>query len=174
MEKQSAKRAKVELIKCGVIPALLNDLDSWDPDTDDPRQRIRITRSLFRLHNLVSTDKAIPIYRAAKAVDILMKFAQAKNVMTKIDSLHVLACIINEKESELLVATTECIATIVEMHQKAAESKDKEYTLWKFVAENHTENFATLKITLKNNIKEGFTENYTEKRPLLFRNAKNG
>ena len=47
-------------------------------------------------------------------------------------------------------------------------------TLWKFVAENHTENFATLKITLKNNIKEGFTENYTEKRPLLFRNAKNG
>ena len=45
---------------------------------------------------------------------------------------------------------------------------------WKFVAENHTENFAALKITLKNNIKEGFTENYTEKRPLLFRNAKNG
>ena len=49
-----------------------------------------------------------------------------------------------------------------------------EITLWKFVAENHTEKFATLKITLKNNIKEGFTENYTEKRPLLFRNAKNG
>ena len=47
-------------------------------------------------------------------------------------------------------------------------------SLWKFVAENHTENFATLKITLKNNIKESFTENYTEKRPLLFRNAKNG
>ena len=41
--------------------------------------------------------------------------------------------------------------------------------LWKFVAENHTENFATL----KNNIKEGFTENYTEKRPLLFSNEKN-
>ena len=37
----------------------------------------------------------------------------------------------------------------------------------------HTENIATLKITLKNNIKKkGFTENYTEKRPLLFRNAK--
>ena len=48
-----------------------------------------------------------------------------------------------------------------------------EYSLWKFVAENHTENFAALKITLKNSIKEGFTENYTEKKPLLFRNAKN-
>ena len=47
-------------------------------------------------------------------------------------------------------------------------------TLWKFVAENHTEKFAALKITLKNNVKESFTENYTEKRPLLFRNAKNG
>ena len=44
-------------------------------------------------------------------------------------------------------------------------------TLWKFVAENHTENVATLKITLKNNIKEGFTEIYT-KGLLLFRNAK--
>ena len=47
-------------------------------------------------------------------------------------------------------------------------------TLWQFVAENHTENFATLKITPKKNIKESFTENYTEKRPLLFRNAENG
>ena len=46
------------------------------------------------------------------------------------------------------------------------------FSLWKFVAENLTENFTTLKITLKNNIKESFTENYTEKRPLLFRNAK--
>ena len=35
--------------------------------------------------------------------------------------------------------------------------------LWKFVPENHTENFGTLKITLKNNIIEGLTENYTEK-----------
>ena len=48
------------------------------------------------------------------------------------------------------------------------------HSLWKFVAENHTENFATLKITLKNIIKESFTKNYTEKRLLLFRNAKNG
>ena len=47
-------------------------------------------------------------------------------------------------------------------------------SLSKFVAENHTENFAALKITLKNNIKEGFTKKYTEKRPLLFRNANNG
>ena len=46
--------------------------------------------------------------------------------------------------------------------------------LWKFVAENLTENFAALKITLTNNIQEGFTENYTEKRALLFRNAENG
>ena len=45
-------------------------------------------------------------------------------------------------------------------------------SLWKFVAENHTENFATLKITLKYNIKESFTENYTDNRPLLFRNEK--
>ena len=38
--------------------------------------------------------------------------------------------------------------------------------------ENVSENFATLKITLKNNIKEGFTENGTETMPLLLRNAK--
>ena len=57
---------------------------------------------------------------------------------------------------------------------RESDSDEGLKTLWKFVAENHTENFATLKITLKNNIKEGLTENYTEKRPLLFRNAKNG
>ena len=128
IEKESVQRAKLELVECGVIRAILKDLDSCDPNTDDARQRIRITTSLFRLHNLVDTNKVIPIYRAAKAVDILMKFAKAENVMTKIDSLHVLACIINETESKLLSATTECFATIVEMHQKAAESTEKNYT----------------------------------------------
>ena len=42
-----------------------------------------------------------------------------------------------------------------------------------FGAENHTQNFDTLKLTLKNSIKGGLTENFTEKLPLLFRNAKN-
>ena len=45
-------------------------------------------------------------------------------------------------------------------------------TLWKFGAENHTENFDTLKLTLKNSIKEALTENFTEKLPLLFGNEK--
>ena len=53
----------------------------------------------------------------------------------------------------------------VKMEDFLQEEKCHPYSLWKFVAENHTENFATLKITLKNNIKEGFTENYTEQRP---------
>ena len=44
--------------------------------------------------------------------------------------------------------------------------------LWKFVAENYTENFATLKITLKNNIKEGFTENYIEKKAFVIQEFK--
>ena len=128
IEKQTAQRAKVELVKCGVIPAILKDLDLCDPNTDDPRQRIRITLSLFRLYNLVDTKKVIPIYRSAKAVDILMKFARAEDVMTKIDSFQVLACIINEEESKLLAATTGCIVTILEMLQKAAESNEKEFT----------------------------------------------
>ena len=48
-----------------------------------------------------------------------------------------------------------------------------EQTLWKFVAENYTAKFDTLKLTLKNNIKEDSTENHTDTIPLLFRNAKN-
>ena len=43
----------------------------------------------------------------------------------------------------------------------------------KLFAEKYTENFGTLKLTLKNNIKEDSTENYSETIPLLFRNAKN-
>ena len=99
IEKQSAQRVKVTLVKLGIIRALLKSLDSCDPNTDDSRQRIRITDSLFDLYNLVDTEKVIPIYRAGKAVDILMKFARAENVMTKINSLRVLACIIDETES---------------------------------------------------------------------------
>ena len=38
--------------------------------------------------------------------------------------------------------------------------------------ENLSENFATLKITLKNNIKQSFTENDTETMPLLLRDCK--
>ena len=67
-----------------------------------------------------------------------------------------------------------CFAVIIFFPCRSRGGGRYEYTLWKFVTENHTEYFATLKITLKNNIKEGFTENYTEKKPLLFRNAKNG
>ena len=130
IEQQCAKKVKVKLVKCGIIRALLDDLDSCDPKTDDPRQRIRISANMYELYNLVNTEKVIPIYRAAKAVDILMKFARAENVMTRIDSLRLLACIINEKESQLLVANTGCISTMVEMIQKAAESKEREYTVF--------------------------------------------
>ena len=126
-DKQSAQRAKVELVKCGVVRAFLNDLDSCDPNTDDPRQHIRITGSIFGLQNLVNTEKVIPIYRAAKAVNILMKFRSADNVMTKIAGLRVLACIVNETESEFLVANRGCIATMVDMVKTAAESTSRTY-----------------------------------------------
>ena len=46
-------------------------------------------------------------------------------------------------------------------------SRTGSLSLWKFVAENHTENFATLKITLKNNIKEGLLK-ITLKRGLYY------
>ena len=42
----------------------------------------------------------------------------------------------------------------------------------KFVPENYTEKFDTLKLTMKNNIKQDSTENHTETIPLLFRNEK--
>ena len=63
---------------------------------------------------------------------------------------------------------------MVALPDKRSTTLHNTISLRKCVAENHTENFATLKITLKNNIKESFTENYTEKRPLLFWNAKSG
>ena len=64
------------------------------------------------------------------------------------------------------------LAMLIQIKKKKQNKTKQKQTLWKCVAENHTDNFATLKITLKINIKEGFTENYTENRPLLFRNEK--
>ena len=48
----------------------------------------------------------------------------------------------------------------------------RDLPLWKIVAENNTENFTTLKITLKNNIKEHFTENNTEKEAFVIQECK--
>ncbi|XP_072037547.1 uncharacterized protein [Amphiura filiformis] len=120
-----ATKVSVELIKNGMIGSLIKELDSYDPNTQDTKQRILITTSLYDLHNLLSAPNAIPIYRAANAVNTLMKFAESDNVMTRIDSLRVLAKIVNEKESQRIAASGECIVTLMDTIHKAAQSDDR-------------------------------------------------
>ncbi|XP_072014355.1 uncharacterized protein [Amphiura filiformis] len=123
---QAKQRVKLELVKSGIVYPLLQDLESCDAATKDPRQRIRILRNISQLQSLTVdvTPSVIPIYRAAKAVDILMKFTQVEYAMIKVNSLRLLARIANEKESGRLVTSGTCIATIVEMLQKAVESDE--------------------------------------------------
>ena len=52
VEKRSAHLAQEELVICGIIRALFRDLNSCDPNTQDPNQHIRITDCLFSLSNL--------------------------------------------------------------------------------------------------------------------------
>ncbi|XP_072048011.1 uncharacterized protein [Amphiura filiformis] len=119
---------RVQLCKSGIIRHLVKELDSYDPYTKDPKQRILIISASWDLSNLRLTPNVIPIYRAANAVNVLMKFAEADYVMTTIDSLSVIAFIANEKESERLATSGKCIVTMLDICKKAAQSDDKEYS----------------------------------------------
>ena len=122
-------RVKVDLVQQGIIPALVKDLDSYDPDTEDPRQRIRILDIIRTLIALVNTPNVTSIYRSGNAVPILMKVVQANDPMTQVLSLSVLCEIVNEEESQLLATTGNCITAMVDAIQEAAKSDDRWYSV---------------------------------------------
>ncbi|XP_072047072.1 uncharacterized protein [Amphiura filiformis] len=139
------QQVAVEFCKSGIIRYLVKELDSYDPYTKDPKQRILITSTLADLNNLTYTPNVIPIYRAANAVNVLMKFAEADDGMTTIHSLCILAQIANEKESERLATSGECIVTMLDIFQKAAQSDNRMYC---FVIKIDDENEETFEIAL--------------------------
>ena len=128
-ESKARSRCEIEFVKSGIVPALLEDMDACDPDTMDPRERIRILDGINVLSYLVNTPNVTSIYRSANAVPILMKFVQANDAMAQILSLLVLCKIVNEEESQLLATTGNCMVTMVDAIQKAAKSDDRQYTV---------------------------------------------
>ena len=142
-------RVKVDLVQQGIIPALVKDLDSCDPDTEDPRQRIRILDIINTLIALVDTPNITSIYRLANAVPILRKFVQANDPITQVLSLSVLCEIVNEEENKLLATTGNCMATMVDAIQKATKSDDRRYSFVVKVDDSApAEYFAILKLLL--------------------------
>ena len=128
-EKNARSRCEIELVKSGIVSALLEDIDACDPETGDPKQRIRILDIIERLFDLVYTPNITSIYRSANAVPILMKFIQANDPITTVLSLSVLCEIMNEEESQLLATTGNCITTMMDAIQKAAKSDDRRYSV---------------------------------------------
>ncbi|XP_072035839.1 uncharacterized protein [Amphiura filiformis] len=126
LKRTIAMPIRLELIKHGILRALLEDLESCDPNTKDPRQRIRIIDDLLRLQNFDQTPGSISYYREAGSVNTLMKFVQANDVYTKVFSMRVLAYILSEEESQRLVATG-CMRPMIDMVEKAAQSPDAKY-----------------------------------------------
>ena len=128
-EPKARSRSRIELVKSGIVPALLEDIDSCDPDTEDPWQRIRILNIIDTLIALVETPNITSIYRSANVVPILRKFIQANDLMTKVLSLSVLCEIVNEEESRLLATTGNCIAAMVDAIREGTKSDDRRYTV---------------------------------------------
>ena len=123
---------RLDLVKNGVINPLLDDLNSCDPNTKDPRQQVRILRSIYGLRNLsyphIDIPSIIPAFRAARAVDILMKFIEVEDEFIKIRSLIGLASIMNEEEGNRLATSKGCIATMVRMLVEATDTNGREYS----------------------------------------------
>ncbi len=140
------KDIRSDLVKKGIIRPILDDLDSCDPNTKDPRQEVRILLDIYRLRNLsnplLDTPSIIPAFRAARAVDILMKFVKVDNEFMKINSLMALATIVNEKEGDRLATSGGCIEAIVDMLVKAADTEDHRYVYKVTVDEDEEEKFS--------------------------------
>ena len=126
---KTPQRVKAVFVRESIIPALINDLDSCDADTEDPRQRIRILDSIYGLTYLVDTPHIVSSYDSANAFQILMKFVHASDAMTNIKSLSLLCEIVNEEESQLLATTGNCMRAMVGAIQKAAKSDDRRYSV---------------------------------------------
>ncbi|XP_072048014.1 uncharacterized protein [Amphiura filiformis] len=141
------QQVRVELCKSGIIRYLVKELDSYDPNTKDPKQRILIISTLYDLANLRLIPNVIPIYRTTNAVDVLMKFTDGDNDMTTIYSLQVLAYIVNERESERLAASRKCIATLLDIVQKSARSDDRKYLFVIKIDDEHEKDFGTVLLT---------------------------
>ncbi len=125
------KEVRSDLEKNGVIHPLLDDLNSCNPNTKNPMQQVRILHNIYRLRNLshpdIDTPSIIPKFRAAHAVDILMKFVEVDNEFIQITSLRTLATIVNEKEGNRLATSGGCIEAIVYMLVKSVDAKDRGY-----------------------------------------------
>ena len=113
-----------ELIKSGILQAVVEDLNTCDPNTTNPRQRIRAIDNLHRLQDLVLTPGAVLKYREQDVVPTLMNYLLAEDVNIKVFSLQVLACIVNEEESKHLGASG-CMGAMIDMLRKAVEAPDR-------------------------------------------------
>ena len=128
-EPNTGSRITIALVKSGIVPTLLEDLDFCNFDVNDPRQLVRILDDIDGLITLVNTPNITSIYRSGNAVPILRKFVQANDPMAKVLSLSVLCEIVNEEESQILATTGNCMATMVDAIQKASKSDDRRYSV---------------------------------------------
>lgn len=126
-KKKFATPIRQKFIEAGIIRALAEDLESYDPNSQSPRQRIRTIDNLFRMQNLVLTPgDTISQYREQGAIPTLMKYVKAKDKNTQVFSLRVLACIVNEEESQELAAGS-CMTAMINMLRDAAEDENRKY-----------------------------------------------
>ena len=116
---------RLELVHHGAIALLLGSMNtSSERQTDS--EVISTIDTLSILNNCVNCPDSIvrTTYRKANAVPILMKYLKSHEMMVTMTSLSILACIVNDEESDVLASTEGCIEHLVTMMNKAASSDD--------------------------------------------------
>ncbi len=126
VDKSTADEARVELSK-RMIPLLVKELDTYDPNTTDRKHQVLIKAILDDFGSVGKDTGVITMYQAENAVDVLKKFAQSDDMMIMILSLQTLAYIVDEKETECITTSRECILSLLDMTHKAAQSDEREY-----------------------------------------------
>ena len=115
----------LELVHHGAIALLLGSMNTSSERQTDSKV-ISTIDTLCILENCVKCPDSIvrTTYRKVNAVPVLMKYLKSHEMMMTMKSLSILACIVNDEESDVLASTEGCIEHLVTILNKAASSDD--------------------------------------------------
>ena len=114
-----------ELARKGAIDLLLNELDESYPPVSD-HKLLHVVHTLNILSNCVrcSDGHVRQSYRNANGVSILMKYLTSNEIKLKLESLSILAYIVDDKECDLLATEEGLFLCLIDTLKEAVTADD--------------------------------------------------
>ncbi|XP_072026498.1 uncharacterized protein [Amphiura filiformis] len=114
-----------ELARQGAVGLLFEELDKSFPPKND-HELLHVVHTLNILSNCVRcTNSSIrQTYRNANAVNILMQYLKSNEIKLKMESLSILAYVMDDKEGDILGRTDGYIPCLIDVLKQAVAAED--------------------------------------------------